>query len=820
MEKAAINVESTNFEFDIEANRRRRAEIASDVTELLNISKFFLHNYSGQNHNAEQSLQQTKNSQPNTGNNIRPKQKGYATANSKRQSVAIATPPCDTCKQIVENGTNECQLGKPTPPLGDQNKLHEYCVNIVEEFFARPMTSRSVGSKSAKQISHSGDKWIQRMKQVTNQYSTEKMQKNPRYASISPRYLTTIHMKRAASSNERIRLFPPNSLITEKSRQILAKIVRKGSEIKKHSCLMNDTEAVKKGQGQRARSASAERHPKPFSEIYPNIELVQSNSVFPKRVLKQSNTSSARNRTHSLSFTASTQIMSGGRPRENTVNLDRNANQEPHSGRSLQLRQLPSLSIEPRAQCKVENVFAIEIKGESKDVPISGGFLRKNEVHEFVYESTHSESISDGDREESTSHLAPPHEEHLTNGQGNRNLSTIDETNPHDEVEKSLDSHCSNDSSQNTSSVSLLTDDEKSRTESRLHRPPANQSELTTTEETNIDETIGTRRPRRIHSAKNPVRVVIDEILESEEVTKPDEANSLDNLDDFRETLQRIRDDQTTMDVELKKHQQRTMNANIPTTSSAHTEKPIESTRQMQDQGIQCDSLSSKAHSIDDRGLMHLNQVPAQCNQFHENSSFRGSSIDSAELSIYRGATRKQVQRAAKNFLRSILEDSESPSKDDCDDSSCINLKIERQKYVIVEDRLMRSRLNVMPEHDSEESTSNEMPSIDWNVTSHPGNGNWFDGKRHPSNGSWTNGTHPRNGNWNEDSYSDTDPSTENSVNISFGRRAMAYQDTISVSLKQRRQQQQQQHPKQPKKPQSYMSEGEILSDGEARYSS
>lgn len=896
VDKSAINVESTNFEFDIGANRRRRAEIANDVTELLNISKFFLQHYSSDN--AEETWtkltssdlkppQNAKNAQ-NNAQKQRPKQKRPATGYSKRQTVAIVTPTCDTCKQTLENsvnGTHTHDNNKALPPLDDQNKLHAYCVDAVEEFFERAMSSgRSVPGKSGRHISYSGDKLMQRMKQVNNQNNTVNILKNPRYAAISPRYLSTPQLKRTIAANEqRHRLFPPNSLVTARSRQILANIVRKGIAIKKHSCLASkdDGKAASprltapqnnKKKNVVIRAPSAERPSKPFSEMHPNIELVASNSIFPKRVLKQSTSSTIQNGGQTVTLTTSTEFFTddvenariNGQEKTTNALTDREFVENPpiltdSHGRndgSLQLRQLPSLSIEPRAQCKVENVFAIEIKADGKR-PTSpdGRFLRKNEFHEFVYDS---EPISEDKTKDTGLHQQPSNE--VPAGHETRKLSAVEEANAPDEL--SMGEHSFNVDShdecrcQNTSSVSLLTDDEKSRTDLKLLRSPGNQTDFTTTENSQITidtsnrpknsaESPRTREnsidsPKRpiqdmedLKTLKDPARTVIADILESEELTRPDES-SLDNLEDLREILDRIRNDRTTMDIELQKQQQRIGNVEMPTTLAIQPtidELSLESSRQMQDQSIQCDNLSSRAHATNNEHTPNSKQIPSQFTQYHEShcSSFRGSSIASAEINIYRGATRKQVQRAAKSFLRTMLEDADSAdaSKDECEDSSCINLKIERQKYFIVEDRLMRSRMNVMTGNETEESTSNEMPSFDWNVTSHPGDKhlNGDGDKSQPGNGQfsgnqyWTNENYSKN--WNGGSYSDTDASTDTSVNISFGRRTMAYQDRISMSVNQRRTQQHQQkyYATQPEKPQSYMSEGEILSDGEARFS-
>lgn len=885
---SALNVETTNFEFDIEANRRRRAEIASDVDELLSISKFFLQHYSSDAAdktwsrltNSASGRRSAKDFDGFARNAVRPRAKSSGAVSARRQPVAIVTPPCGTCKQTAAHGLGSCQAGDvhsaPLPPLGEHGKLHDYCVSVVDEFFQRPMTGRSVPAKGGKQLI--GEKWVQRMNQVKSQYNAAQVQRNPRYASTPARYLA---QRAATATAQRTRLFPPNSLVSQKSRQILEKIVRKGVEIKKHSCLTPDPAGpAKKAKGERIRSASAERPTRSFKQMHPNIELVASHSVFPRRVLKQSSSCSALNGTATVQVTASAELVAAaaaaGTNRE-TITGSREATKEkateppPDTGNrvdegvvlsdelpgnrsdaSLQLRQLPSLSIKPRAQCKVENVYAIEIKANAQGASGDGGFLRNNEVHEFIYRSSGSESISDKHGPEAGEASLNGHDELQSEHReprtaDNRNLCTIDETS-HINDDLSLAEHSLNDShasngdqsrGQNNSPASLLTDDEKTRSDLRLSRSQPNAMDSTFTDDTKTTiDGIDLRRPTADES-RHPVRMAIDEILHSEELARPADGSALDEFDDLREVLHRIRNDQTTMDVELQRQQQqiarKAADAANSTTTLVPTDESIASSRRMHDQAIQCDSLaSSQAYPVHDRAhrppghSTQSGQVSAHFSRVHD--SHRSSSIDSAELNIYRSATRKQVKRAAKTFLRSILEDSESAnaSRDECDDSSCINLKIERQKYVIVEDRLMRSRLNVMPEQ-TDESTSNEMPSFDWNVTSHPGNGSWQGGSRdggrengqdgQHSGAHWTNaGNYSTHGHWEEASYSDTETSTDNSVSISIGRRAVAYQDSISMSVTQRRAQQQQR--KQHRRPHSYMSEGEILSDGEARCSS
>lgn len=867
---SAINVESTNFEFDIEANRRRRAEIANDVDELLNISKFFLQHYSSDMvDQAWSDLTKSTSARPNAKDldgsaryKVRPRAKSSTTVSSKRQPVAIVTPPCDICKQTDEHAHCSCQANDvhsgPFPPLDDQGRLHNYCVDVVDEFFQRPMTSRSASVKGGKQSS--SEKWVQRMNQVKNQYNAVKVQQNPRYAATPARYLVK---RSTTATNNRIRLFPPNSLVSEKSRQILEKIVRKGIEIKKHSCLMPEpVDRAKKTTGERARSASTERPKRPFNQIHPNIELVASHSVFPRRVLKQSISSSVLNEAAAVQLTTSAQFVATDADETNEEKVDGSAkgvdenavylDEIPgnRSDGSLQLRQLPSLSIKPRTQCKVENIYTIEIKANAKGPAGNKGFLRNNEVHEIVYKSSTSESLSiehEPDHHElATSNERPASQREQNEEPENRNLSTIDEFS-HINDDNSLAVNSLNDSNgsngeesrgQNNSPASLLTDDEKSRSDLKLSRPQVNVIDSSFTDDTKTTiEDLELRRPV-VDESQNPVRVAIDEILQNEEIAGHNEKSALNEFDDLREVLHRIRNDQTTMDIELQRQQQIAAK-NIDMANSTTTFVPtitddsIEASRQMHDQGVQCDSLaSSQAYAAHERGhrpeySTQFSQMPAHFSHASHRSSFRS---ETAELNIYRSATRKQVKRAAKTFLRSILEDSESAnaSRDECDDSSCINLKIERQKYVIVEDRLMRSRLNVMHEQ-TDESTSNEMPSFDWNVTSHPGNGNWAGGNNgayengqdgQHSGGYWTSGGNfSTHGQWDEASYSDTDPSTDNSVSISIGRRTMAYQDSISMNVTTQRRSQQQ-YQKQQRKPQSYMSEGEILSDGEARYSS
>lgn len=802
-------IESTSFEFDIEANRRRRAELASDVSELINISKFFIQHYST---DLPDSLPLSKTSRHTSDKIIKNREKNglyeqkvHSKSNrtprsstTKKNIVANVTPTHVQPKQKFTSNETICKFNgidddSDVPPLFDKIKLHEYCVDVVEQFFhgshSNQINEKKIEKEPKRSVDNECEKWVQRTKTVKNQLNAAaKVKRNPKYASISSRYLIQAQLK-TANETKQLRTIASNTLVSAKSREILEDIARKGVEIKKHSCLMKNYSLrdTKSEQTISSRSAFLEKYSKSFNEIHPNIELVPSNTIFPRRILKQAGHEDAKlssisspqsNRTEGP-MTLSDEIKQENVFVENKMEkidsvqcsntkIEEYTDIRQTEDISLQLRQLPSLSIQPIIKCKIENIFEIEIKPDERDGMKSDHLQNNNKLLEFVYDS--NEKTEENPLEIIAIENTSAHQNSSTefmNGKHkySTSLSTSAEQNSSIENNSNDDtqnSSISDNQSLNLSTSSHMTDDEKFRSDRNNVR-------------SNVPDI------RRI--TRNPVKNVIDKILEVEDAEefidtddKCEQINGIQskyNFEDLREILQKIRDDKTSLELTLETQ-----------SNSDEKYKNLSATRRMLDQETQCDNFSNKSHSIDSNcSAMQMNDTKATSTsspKFHRViDSIRSSAkslkcdFDKAE---YTTATREQIEKAAKKFLKSILKDSneENASKSECDDSSSINLRIKKRDYYIVDDRIIQSQMNYIIGKNAcnGSSASSGIPSAQMNLA--------------------------------DRSYSDTDDFTENSIDVSSYKKFHLNQNAVL-------------HPN-PNDSHIYsdMSDGEILSDGEA----
>lgn len=718
------SLQTTNFEFDIEANRRRRAELANDVTELISISKFFLQHYSSDSPDdlpplprkiKHPAITKREKNQSNV-NKARGKSVGRSAQTKRSTIVAIATPTHVKRKQTrINNG----RVGNDddVPPLFDKIKLHEYCVDIVDRFFHGPPPNDSEISESPKNApppppppqaatvkkSQSIEKPFHSTTNHSNEIILSKPRKNSKYASVPSRYMNQTPQK---SINEPL-LSKNNSqyrLVSAKSREILEEVARKGTEIKRHSCLIHKREKSILNPEYGSTQQDCNRSQIRFRDVHPTIELVPSNAIFPKRILKQSNESmepsSAEQKTDeeerkakyesvkvspvksNLSTTTMIEIKSFS---ENDNDVRQVEGHQPKG--ELKLQQLPVLSIKPQTKCEIENIYEIEIK---PDEAKSGIFLSKdkNKVIQLVYESSEQE-VQQNEIQQNTSNqgqnpvnkfIAPFIEDgHVAETTSGENITT-DQT--HETSHLSL----------NLSTSSHLTDDEKFQSDKKV----AN----------------GTSKEFK-HVPKTQAKSVIDNILEVEGMAESSEQTIInreetkikiqskvqeqtENFDDLREILRKIRNDKTTLDVAL---------------DTIEPPSLMSPARVMTDREVQCDDIDKmatpKCGAVKSPIKYPAKKVASDSsiiespkfNRTIESIRTSARKLDfSTNYSEYRSATRQQIEKAAKKFLKSILKNADanmplSASEREC--SSDIHLKVDKQNYKIVDDQIIQSNYNV-----------------------------------------------------------------------------------------------------------------------------
>lgn len=740
-------LQSTNFEFDIEANRRRRAELANDVTELISISKFFLQHYSSNSSEDLPPLPPTisKNEaavitkrEKNESNVNKARSRQCSNAQTKKCLVANVTPTPVKRKQTRMNNRicqrTVCRIDDDVPPLFDKVKLHQYCVDIVDRFFHGPPPndsdlSESPKEKSPPKKSSSIEKSVQTTNCNGNETGTPKPKKHSKYASVPSRYMNQTQKKSMNETPVR-RNASPFRLVSAKSLEILDEVARKGTEIKRHSCLIHKKE--KSVEYKEVSASQPEQCGAPvirFRDIHPTIELIPSNTIFPKRILKQSEDfkqSSPTGKRCSISSTSSQlkyQTLEKSKinfnetevenPTENGIN-----HSQPRDARmkgELQLQQLPVLSIRPETKCEIENVYEIEIKpseGKSEEL-----FAKeKNKVFEVVYESPEKEQ--------------PKKDTIAIDCNGSIDLnkdinSFIDERRP----SNTFSNEIMTDENRETSNLSMtmstsshLTDDEKFRSDRKM-----------------ITEAVSSNEKCELRS---PARRVIDQALEVDdfaeanietttrphqvciETQPPPASNRSENFDELREILRRIRNDKTTLDLALEDI----------------SEPPdfMSSSRLMVDREVQCVDLTNIIENPESTSRQEVlksltRQSPTarsspRCidssvlespkfNKTIESIRMSARKLDfSTTNSEYQTATRHQIEKAAKKFLKSILKNSDAnvpQSASEYEDSSNIHLKTGRRNYHIVDDQIIQSNFNVKSDHgDCVTSSSSDRTSL------------------------------------------------------------------------------------------------------------
>lgn len=739
---AEIQVESfqnTNFEFDIEANRRRRAEIANDVNELINISKFFLQNYSEHSPRkiptnipiTKPITKCEKNSSNEKKVRIQTMRNGRLCNQIKKASVANVTPTIVKRKQKSYGMTPtkyNVDEYDDMPPLFDKIKLHEYCVEIVDRFFhgtpnnesetnGKPTTERNEPSRAT--AKGMGQKHVQMSKKSNG--NSVRMKINPKYASISSRYMNESPQRMTIGSSPKT---PPITLVSAKSREILEKKARTGVEVKKHSCLLHQKEDTgSKQQTKRNININSSPPMVTFSQIHPNIELVPSNSMFPKRVMRGEGTHENKP-VESISIEDGTDQMGTSIEHDEEENeivekeqQDNEANAQPtlvpdkKDAIHLQLQPLPALSIKAIPKCEIENLFEIEIKPKAPKADVQFEWNNRRVV-EFMHESSGGElSLHDkievqdnlGSRQKTMTSSAS-----VTSGQPNRYLEPGDHRNGLSVVNAETTttenrittddtydgSYLESGPSLNLSTISHMTDDEKFHSDQKL-----------------LSKMIDSRKP-----IKTSARKVIDEILENNSSgAEPEKSSSTYNFDDLRQILQKIRDDKTALDLAAPK---------LDTGAVGLDQQSLLASRRSQ--STQCDyspTDSSRISKTESEPIKYrIIDMPApnghllQSPKFHKTIESICSSARRLDFneSLYKTATQEQITRAANKFLASILKNGDNSQSDD--KNSAINcLRTRKSKYQIVDDRIINSDFNhAIDFAESTENTTSasELPSL------------------------------------------------------------------------------------------------------------
>lgn len=738
------SLQTTNFEFDIEANRRRRAELANDVTELISISKFFLQHYSSDSPEdlpplprkiKDPTISKREKNASNV-NKARGRSVDCRIVETKRSPVAIATPTHVKRKQTrINNGRVIRMRGNDddVPPLFDKRRLHEYCVDIVDRFFHGPPPNDSEISESPKNLPppppsatitkkiQSNEKSVQTTTKCnTNAIILSKPRKNSKYASIPSRYMNKTPEK-SMNDNLPVKNNSQYRLVSAKSREILEEVARKGTEIKRHSCLIHKREQSIAYHEHGSTQLDGNRSQIRFRDIHPTIELVPSNTIFPKRILKQTiesfEPSSAELKTDEEEYKARGESSDVSPAKSNLStnsvieiknfienDFEHNHLKDTQPKGELKMQQLPVLSIKPQTKCEIENIYEIEIK---PDEAKAGTFLSKdkNKVIQFVYESSEPDAEQDEvhpnnlNQNLTNKYITPFIEEaHTADRFSGENLTT-DET--HETSHLSLNS-----------SSSHLTDDEKFQSDKRIANGTSKQFK---------------------YVAKTQAKSVIDRILEVEGIAESSGEDSKssqvkvksktqkrsDNFDDLREILRKIQNDKTTLEVAL---------------DAIEPPDLMSPAQLMTDREVQCDdilemntpkslatrksSTKCSARNTDLHSPYNIDSSIMESPKFKKTIESIQSSARKLDFSIndseYRSATRQQIEKAAKKFLKSILKNADANmplSASEREDSSYIHLKVDKQKYQIVDDQIIQSNYNVKS-GDCTSSSSSDTTSL------------------------------------------------------------------------------------------------------------
>lgn len=299
-----VSFTNTTIAFNIEENRRRRAELANDVSELINISKFFQQSYANGYDVDETSNFSLVRKSLTKKNKIPANGKSMATKSSKSSSCVAANAGriagqvshtklnnvagvfgINNINNAVVTQVEQLHQNSALPPVFDPHKLNEYCFDIVEEYFKKSKSSdasdRNIKSKpklaECVQQSTANEPKVGPATQQTKNESNK-------YASVSARYLNKCPNRKV---DEQPVKTVRNSWISARSIAILENANRNGVEVKKHNCVAQETKNARTlGSAKKKVQKQCNRPAESFRRVYPDIDLIPSATIFPRRAVK------------------------------------------------------------------------------------------------------------------------------------------------------------------------------------------------------------------------------------------------------------------------------------------------------------------------------------------------------------------------------------------------------------------------------------------------------------------------------------------------------------------------------------------------------
>lgn len=289
-----VSFTNTTIAFNIEENRRRRAELANDVTELINISKFFQQSYANgydvddtSNFSLVRKSLSKKNKIPANGKSMATKSSKSSSCvavNAGRIAGQVSHTKLNNAAGVFENNNHNNAVvtqveNSALPPVFDPHKLNEYCFDIVEEYFKKSKSSdasdRNIKSKPKSTECVQPSKGVPTAQQTKNESN--------KYASVSARYLNKC-------PNRKVDEQPVKTWISARSIAILENANRNGAEVKKHNCVAQETKNTRTlGSAKKKVQKQCNRPAESFHRVHPDIDLIPSATIFPRRAIKLRN---------------------------------------------------------------------------------------------------------------------------------------------------------------------------------------------------------------------------------------------------------------------------------------------------------------------------------------------------------------------------------------------------------------------------------------------------------------------------------------------------------------------------------------------------
>lgn len=298
---------NTTIAFSIEENRRRRAELADDVSELINISKCFQRYYAGGYEAAgdasdfpmvRKSLNK-KNKIPANGKSMATKpnkMSSCVTANGRGIAGKLTHTKLNNAAGAIKNNNNNAVVmqaeqlhpSDDLPPVFDPEKLNEYCIDLVEEYFKKSHTTDAASDHNIKSKTLSTECMRRPTESKAESMTQQTKIESNKYASVSARYLNKCSTNRRAEEQPTKTM--RNSWISARSIAILENANRKGAEVKRHNCIVQETKNVRAlGSAKKKLQTQNNRSTENFHRTHPGIDLIPSATIFPRRAIKVHN---------------------------------------------------------------------------------------------------------------------------------------------------------------------------------------------------------------------------------------------------------------------------------------------------------------------------------------------------------------------------------------------------------------------------------------------------------------------------------------------------------------------------------------------------